>query len=299
MTEDYESVWSHLMKVSFEQKWADVSGVKTRYVHAGSPDNPAVLLVHGIGGSWEAFCANIGPLSRHFNVFALDTIGAGFTDKPEQPIYEMKDYVAHLKGFLDAVGLKRTSIVGVSMGSWSAVNFTHAYPDMVERLVLCAASGLRRDPGVMPPAAANIRGDRQKAIDDPSWENIANIFTDLIHDPQKRLPDFIKVRQEVYKLPEMKASMNRILAITPTEMFNRSALSDDEWRTIGKPTLLIESTDDSEHFKKNTARAQSLLAHARTFSMRNVAHWPQFEDHQTFNAETIRFLSESREAGGA
>jgi len=290
MSEEYESVWSHLMQVRFEQNWIDVNGINTRYIRAGSPDKPAVLMIHGIGGSWEAFCANIGPFSEHFNVFALDNLGAGFTDKPEQPIYEMKDYVAHLKGFLDAMQISRVSLVGVSMGGWSAVNLAFAYPDLVDRMVLCAASGLKRDPGYMPPAAASIRNERMNAIDNPTWENVANIFNDLMYSPHKRLPDFIKVRQTVYRLPEMKASMKRILAITPTEAFNRSALSDDEWRTIRQPVLLIESADDSEHFRKNTARAQALLPNARTFTMREVAHWPQFEGSETFNAEAITFL---------
>ena len=54
------------------------------------------------------------------------------------------------------------------------------------------------------------------------------MFTDLIHDEKKRLPDFIKVRQTVYQLPEMKASMRRILALTENDMFAKSAIADDE-----------------------------------------------------------------------
>ncbi|MFH1794432.1 MAG: alpha/beta hydrolase [Pseudomonadota bacterium] len=288
--EGFESIWSHLMRVPFRQDYADAGGVKTRYVEAGARGNPAVVFVHGIGGSWEGFCANIGPFAEHFNVFALDSIGAGFTDKPEQDIYEMKDYVRHLRGFLSAVGIDRTSLVGVSMGSWISINFAHAYPDMVERIVMCAASGLQRDPGHTPSAAAAIASDRAKAIDDPSWENISNIFTDLMFRPEKRNADFVKVRQTVYRMPEMKESMKRILALTRTENFNRSALPDEEWRKIRQPVLLVESTDDSEHFRKNTQRAHSLLQNSRIHSISKVAHWPQWEDPDEFNRVAIDFL---------
>lgn len=286
----YESIWSHLMSVAFRQGWVDAGGVNTRYVQAGSPNNPTVVFVHGIGGSWEGFCANIGPFSRHFNVLAFDCLGAGFTDKPEQDIYEMTDYVRHLRAFLDAMNVGKASLVGVSMGSWIAINFTHAYPDLVDRLVVCAASGMQREPSYTPPAAATIASDRARAIDDPSWENIANIFADLMHRPEKRNPDFIKVRQAIYRLPEMKGSMKRILALTKTENFNRSALTDDQWRTIDKPVLLIESTDDSEHFRKNTRRAQSLLANSRIHAIPQVGHWPQWEDPEDFNRAAIDFL---------
>ncbi|MCO6188420.1 alpha/beta fold hydrolase [Rhizobium sp. L1K21] len=288
--EHYESIWSHLTNTAFRQDWVDVDGIRTRYVHAGSGDRPTVVFVHGIGGSWEAFCANIGPFAEHFQVFALDCLGAGFTDKPEQDIYEMSDYVQHLHGFFAALGIEKASLVGVSMGGWLSVNFAHTYPRMVDRLVLCAASGMRREPSYTPPAATSIANDRSKAIDDPSWSNIANIFTDLIFDPAKRNADFIKLRQTVYRQPEMKGAMKRILAITRTENFNRSALSDDEWRAIEKPVLLVESADDSEHFRKNTQRAHGLLSNSRIVSISKVGHWPQWEDPETFNREAIVFL---------
>jgi pimeloyl-ACP methyl ester carboxylesterase len=184
-------------------------------------------------------------------------------------------------------------MIGVSMGGWSCINFAHAYPERVDRLVLCAASGLKRDPGFTPPAATSIRNERAKAIDNPTWENIANIFNDLIADPQRRIPDLIKVRQEVYKLPEMKASMQRILGITQTENFNKSALSDEQWREIAHRVLLIESSDDSEHFRKNTHRAHALLQNSRILPMSGVAHWPPFEKPDEFNNAAIEFLLEA------
>lgn len=295
MSETYDSIWSHLMSVGFTQAWVQAGDVSTRYIQAGSPGKPTVVFLHGIAGSWEAFCANIGPFAEHFQVFALDWIGAGFSDKPERPVYKMDDYVEHLHAFFEALGIGRASLVGVSMGGWTAVNFTHRYPDLVDRLVLCAASGMTRDPGVMPPGAASIRKDRAAAIANPTWENISNIFVDLIHDPAKRLPDFVKLRQTIYKMPEMKASMERILAIMPTEEYNQNVLADDEWRSIKAEALIIESSDDSEHFRRNSRRAHALLPNSELFPLSGVAHWPPFEDPAAFNRKAIEFLRAGRE----
>jgi 2-hydroxy-6-oxonona-2,4-dienedioate hydrolase len=292
--DSYESIWSKLMRVAFRQDWVDAGGIKTRFVEAGSPNRPTVVFAHGIGGSWEAFCANIGPFSEHFHVFAFDSLGAGFTDKPEQDIYEMKDYVAHMRALFDVLSIERTSLVGVSMGSWASINFAHAYPDMVERIVVCAASGMTREPTYMPPSAAATASQRKKAIDDPSWDNVAEIFTDLIYSPQKRNPDFVKVRQTIYRLPEMKPAMARVLAITKTENFNRSALTDDQWRAVEHPVLLVESADDDEHFRRNTRRANSLLRNSRIVSIGEVAHWPQWENPEIFNREAVAFLLEGQ-----
>ena len=48
-----------LYQTSFRQGFIDASGVETRYVQAGKPDvRQAVLMLHGTGGSWEAFWAH-------------------------------------------------------------------------------------------------------------------------------------------------------------------------------------------------------------------------------------------------
>ena len=290
-TQEHESIWSHLTAVPFTQGYVNVNGLNTRYVEAGDRNAPTVIFLHGIGGSWEAFCANIGPYAKNHRVLAFDFIGAGFTDKPDQPIYEASDYVEHLHGFMNAMAVETASLVGVSMGGWMAVIFAHRYPEKVDKMVLCAASGMKRPKGFTPPAATSIRNDRKAAIDNPTWDNVAKIFNDLMFLPEKRLPDFIKLRQTVYKMPEMKASMGRILAITTNDNFDKSTLTDAQWSEIQAPVLLIESSDDSEHFRKNTARAHGLLPNSTVFSMSQVAHWPPFEDPETFNDATLKFLA--------
>jgi 2-hydroxy-6-oxonona-2,4-dienedioate hydrolase len=62
----YQSVWRFLMQVPFRQDYVEAAGLRTRYVQAGRADRPAVLMLHGTGGHWEAFCANLGPMSEHF-----------------------------------------------------------------------------------------------------------------------------------------------------------------------------------------------------------------------------------------
>ena len=71
MTDDqgssYRSVWRYLMQVPFKQDYIMAGGLRTRYVQAGPRDAPALLMLHGTGGHWETFCANLGPLSQRFN----------------------------------------------------------------------------------------------------------------------------------------------------------------------------------------------------------------------------------------
>jgi 2-hydroxy-6-oxonona-2,4-dienedioate hydrolase len=84
--------------------------------------------------------------------------------------------------------------------------------------------------------------------------------------------------------------MARILVLQDPEIRERNLISEDEWRRIAAPTLLIGSVDDPNVFL-DTARKVSTLIQSPTYvEMKNVGHWPQFEDPQTFNALNLRFL---------
>src|SRR4051812_21453077 len=67
-----------------------VFGQKIHYVEAGS--GPTVILLHGLGGSSQAWQFNIAPLAEKFHVFVPDQIGFGKSDKPLVN-YRIRTYV--------------------------------------------------------------------------------------------------------------------------------------------------------------------------------------------------------------
>src|SRR6266478_2125595 len=119
-------------------KEVTVFGARIRYVEAGS--GPTVILLHGLGGSSEAWTPNIGPLAAKFHLVALDQIGFGKSDKPLIN-YRIRTYVDFLDQFCKELKIARASLVGNSLGGWIAAAFTLAYPERVERLILEDAAG--------------------------------------------------------------------------------------------------------------------------------------------------------------
>jgi 2-hydroxy-6-oxonona-2,4-dienedioate hydrolase len=281
----YRSVWTHMMTTSFSQRFIDVDGVKTRYVQAGDPNAPAVIMLHGTAGSWEGFSANLASHARHFNCYALDMIGSGFSSRPDID-YEIPTYVDHVNKFMDAVGIKSASLIGTSLGAWVAARFALTHPRRIEKLELLSAAGLFANASNMN----RIRNVRSKAVDNPSWSTIKPIFDHLLYREESRIPDIIAVRQAVYRQPGMQRTMEHILCLQDPEIRPRNLISEAEWTQIACDTLVIGSLADKDEYLETARRVSQLIPRAQYVEMPNVGHWPQFEDPDTFNPLSIQFL---------
>jgi 2-hydroxy-6-oxonona-2,4-dienedioate hydrolase len=283
----YESIWTHLSTVAFRQGWIDAGGIKTRYVQAGPPDAPALVMLHGTGGTWEAYCATIGPHSRYFNCFALDFLGSGYSEKPDHD-YQITDYVEHVRNFMQAVGVAKTSFIGISLGSWVTAQFALTHPSMVEKITLNAPFGFADD----EEEIGGILARRGRAYDDPSWENIRKIFDSLIYSERKRIDDLVALRQSTYRLPEAKAASNHVLAIFGAPYLRSNLIGASEWRKIEAPALVVASLKDRPLYLNTARKVSELMPRGRLLEMDGVGHWPQFENPEEFNAANIAFLRE-------
>jgi 2-hydroxy-6-oxonona-2,4-dienedioate hydrolase len=284
----FRSLWSDLRTIPFEQKFVDAGGIRTRLAHAGKFGAPALLMLHGTAGHWEAFAPNLGAHAKFFDCYAIDMIGCGFSDKPDHP-YEIPNYVAHARDFLAAVGLSKVSIIGVSLGAWVAAKFALDYPDQTDRLVLLSAAGYFST----PQNRARIQNVRTNAVDDPTWDNIQAIFTGLLAQPSSRIPDLIALRQAIYRLPNMKDTMQNILVLQNAEIRKRNLIDDNGWRSIQAPTLVIGSLADKDEYLETARVVSKLIPDVEYVEMEDVGHWPQFEDPGTFNKLSVNFLRKS------
>lgn len=284
---NHQSIWMALMNVPFQQAWVDAGGIRTRYAQAGKRGNPVVIMLHGTAGSWEGFARNIGPLSQHFDCYAIDMVGCGYTDKPDVP-YETATYAQHVADFMDAMQLSSAHIIGCSLGSWVAARLALMQPQKVASLCMLSAAGYFANASNMQ----RIRGVRTAAVDDPTWERIKPIFDHLIHKEEDRLADIIAIRQRIYQLPDMPRSMRNILCLQEPETRTKNLLSDDDWKSLTMPALVVGSLADKDEYLETAKIVAKLMPNAQYVEMPGVGHWPQFEDADTFNREFIAFAQQ-------
>ena len=285
MTATLRSIWSDLQGVAFEQGYVNANGVRTRYLRAGRNGAPAVVFLHGTGGHAEAYVRNLAAHAEHFDAYAIDMLGHGYTDKPDYD-YEMPRYISHLHAVLDALGIARAALSGESLGGWVASHFAVTCPARVTRLVLNTAGGDKID----AEALARLRQMSMAAVEEPSWDRLRGRLEWLMHDKSLVHDDLIASRQRIYAMPDMKQAMAHILCMHTPEARRRFALTPEQWGSIKVPTLVLWTSHDPTASVDVGRALASLIPGAKFVVMENCGHWPQFEDAATFNRIHVEFL---------
>jgi 2-hydroxy-6-oxonona-2,4-dienedioate hydrolase len=283
----YESIWSDLQGVAFEQGYVTTAdGVRTRYLHAGDPAKPALILLHGSGGHAEAYVRNLRTHGEHFSTWSIDMVGHGYTDKPGHPL-EVEHYVAHLMAFLDSIGVERSHLSGESLGGWVVARAAIDFPHRVDRLVLNTAGGSQADPVVMN----RIKTLSMAAATEPTWEKVQDRIVWLMADKTKSYDDVVASRLAVYSQADYAGAMADTMALQDPEIRARNLLTADDYGRIAAPTLVLWTSDDPTADVAEGKRIASMIPGADFVVMDGCGHWPQYEDVATFDRIHIDFLS--------
>jgi pimeloyl-ACP methyl ester carboxylesterase len=113
------------------------AGESIHYIDKGA--GPAVVLIHGFGGSTFSWRFVIDDLVRDHRVIALDLPGFGYSDRGAGLVLSHHRHAERVVALLDELGIERFVIAGHSMGGGIAQRVSAMYPERVERLVLIAS----------------------------------------------------------------------------------------------------------------------------------------------------------------
>ena len=118
-----------------------VGGRSTVVAEAGRSTDPALVLVHGFGGSTFGWRAVMAPLAaRGWHVVALDLPGFGLSEKSWSFDYDHETQARYVLATMDQLGVERAVIVGHSMGGNVAAWIAALAPERVAGLALVDAA---------------------------------------------------------------------------------------------------------------------------------------------------------------
>jgi 4,5:9,10-diseco-3-hydroxy-5,9,17-trioxoandrosta-1(10),2-diene-4-oate hydrolase len=245
-----------------------------------------VLLIHGGGAGafgYSNYRKNIGTLSERNRVIVMDLPGFGKSAPRPAPDGIFKLMSAAVGELLDHLGIKKTSLVGNSLGGATSLRFTLDFPERVDKLILMGSAGSLPVHTVMPNEGA-IRLLGFYRGEGPTIEKLKALIDVLIYDPSGVTPELL---QERFK----SATEPSVVANPPLHLMGPK---DQLWREpldqVKQPTLLIWGREDRVVPMDAAFILQKQIPNADLVVFSKCGHWAQWEKAAAFNRIVGDFL---------
>lgn len=125
----------------FASHYLDLDGVRYHYVDEGR--GPVVLCVHG-NPTWSFAWRNvIKGLSNEYRVIAVDHVGCGFSDKPQDYPYRLETHIDNLVRFISQLDLQEITLVAHDWGGAIGMGAATRLPDRFSRFTLMNTAAFR------------------------------------------------------------------------------------------------------------------------------------------------------------
>lgn len=248
---------------------------------------PPLMLLHGFTGSlrsWEPFFPS---WSRHYQLIAVDLIGHGESDAPEEAArYSMAHAAEDLAAVLDALGLPAAAVLGYSMGGRVALSFAMLKPERVSAVVLESSS-----PGLASPEErkARLRQDEALAcrIEQEGIERFTAYWEDLpLFATLKEQPEEIQRRIRRIRLNQRPHGLANSLRGMGT------GVQPSWWDRLDaftKPALLIAGERD-EKFMHIARRMNARMKNSTFIPVSGAGHMVHVEQSARFDTIVREYL---------
>jgi 2-hydroxy-6-oxo-octa-2,4-dienoate hydrolase len=248
---------------------------RTNYHEVGQ--GKPLFLLHGSGpgvSGWGNWKGVMDALGEQFRVVVPDIAGFGFTEFKQDSKYDIKLWVRHLIGIMDALGIEKASFVGNSFGGALAIGLALFDKARVERLVLLGtpAGEFEQTPGL-----------RSAATYEPSMAAMEAVMRLFPYDASIITPEMVRSRYQASARPGAQDALKRLVpqpnpdGPTIVKGFPAAAVAG-----IEAPTLVLHGRED----RVVPAQCGLLLAQnipgADLHLFGKCGHWVQVERRADF-----------------
>lgn len=250
--------------------------IKTKFLSAGQ--GKPVILLHGNPSYGIFWYPVIGQLSSQFKVIAPDIVGYGESDKPSA-LYDSHYYCSWLNDFMDALGLKRASVVGHSQGGAIAIHYALGYQEKVDKLVIVDSGGL----GVLESTGVLIALILYVLF--PSREAALRLGRYTFHKSEGLLLSETAVEYgvEVIRMPGSRRAPLRSWKIG-------GRITSEQLGNIVQETLLIWGEQDTYFTVSQAEGAHKAIPKSQLHIISSAGHVPFYDQREEFNNILARFL---------
>jgi pimeloyl-ACP methyl ester carboxylesterase len=133
----------------------EIEGRAARVMDHG--DGPPVVVLHGWGGRIESVAPILQCLRGSFRTVAIDLPGFGASPPPGE-VWGTPEYASFVVDLLRELGIDRAHLIGHSFGAKVSFFIAATQPDVVDKMVLVGANGLRMPPSTTARVKRSIAG---------------------------------------------------------------------------------------------------------------------------------------------
>jgi pimeloyl-ACP methyl ester carboxylesterase len=215
----------------------------------GDPGDPAILLIGGAAASmdyWEPdFCERLAAGGRYVIRYDHRDTGRSASSPAGAPAYTGMDLVTDPVGLLDALGIDRAHVVGLSMGGGLAQDLAAGYADRVATITLMSTSpaGKRSSDEPLPPSADRVQALFADPAPEPDWSDRAAVIEYLLDD----------LRPYAGTIPFDEAGMRAVVTRMVDRTTDIAASQKNHW--------ILADSDDAEPIRMADITAPTLVLH--------------------------------------
>lgn len=261
----------------------EVDGLTIAYERQGR-GSPLVLL-HGGASDHREWRPQIPAFAARYTTVAWDAPGCGASSDPPAS-FRFPDYADTLAAFVEALGLERPHVLGLSWGSTLALELVRRRPDLVRSLVLTAAyAGWK---GSLPPEEVERR--------------LASTLHDLEGSPQAYARGFVTSlftpRAPAALVEETVAMVAELRPNGAEPMVRAMAEADlrDVLPSIRVPVLLLYGEEDVRSPRDVAHELAEKIPGAMLRFLPVAGHQANLETPSAFNEAVLGFLDDVRRA---
>jgi pimeloyl-ACP methyl ester carboxylesterase len=260
--------------VSWREDTLLVAGIEVHCYRGG--DGPPLILLHGGGGN-PGWLMHHDALAHHFSVYAPSHPGFGRTPRPGW-MNRVSDLSVFYLWMLQALGMERVHLVGHSLGGWIAADMATTCPQVVDRLVLVDAVGIKPqrseilDIFLITPEEVRAKA-YYKTEQAPEWEQLYGRTP--TPEEAARAEDALEMLVRLCWKPYMHDA--RLPALLPR---------------VQRPTLIVWGRQDAIVPLECGELYQQGIPGSQLVVLDECGHVPQIEKPQAFADAVVPFLTQ-------
>lgn len=266
-------------------KLVSTEDAQLRCEHSPRPGAPALLMLNSLGTSLEMWDDQAGALSERFELIRYDARGHGNSSSGARTELTIEQLARDALAVLDACGIARAHLCGLSVGGMIAMYIARQWPDRVLKIALCSTSPH------MPPRE--------------NWDSRINIVMTQGMAPlvEPILSRWFTAGFRAAEPAKVERVRQMLLATDPKgyaaccaairDMDQRAAIKE-----INAITLVIGGTQDPATTPADAELIASSIPGAKLV-MLDAAHLSNIEQAQGFTQALLEFLGEGARLLGA